>query len=324
MIGCMHDEIQAIFEQAGCQGALLVQSLDAAYDTGTETAATAIPTPIPTEFGLRADEPAIPSSVIKVLIALVAETWFVEGRLDPREPVTIPAAGRTPGPVGLSLFQDDVTLSWRDMVVLMLTISDNACTDALIRALGLDAVNATAARLRLTATSLESDLMTMLDSIGQDLGRADWDDLIAWSASATADESARADTILPTAAAFDPARGTRTSPRDMVSLLRQIWDGSAGPAEACARVRAVMAKQLTRNRLASAFRPPVRVAAKSGSLMGIVRNEIGVVTYPDGHRYAAAVFTRSRPGADDGAISAAIGAAAARAVAVLRSDHPMR
>ncbi|HZP53148.1 serine hydrolase [Actinocrinis sp.] len=95
-------------------------------------------------------------------------------------------------------------------------------------------------------------------------------------------------------------------------------------AEACARVRAVMAKQLTRNRLASAFRPPVRVAAKSGSLMGIVRNEIGVVTYLDGHRYAAAVFTRSQPGADEGAISPAIGAAAARAVAVLSGDHPMR
>jgi beta-lactamase class A len=59
-------------------------------------------------------------------------------------------------------FQDDVTLSWRDMVVLMLTISDKPCTDAPTRALGLDTVNATAARLGLTATSLESDLMTTL------------------------------------------------------------------------------------------------------------------------------------------------------------------
>ncbi len=47
-------------------------------------------------------------------------------------------------------------------------------------------------------------------------------------------------------------------------------------------------------------------------------NEVGVISYPNGRRYAAAVFTRSRPGSDDAAINAAIGAAAARAVAALR------
>jgi beta-lactamase class A len=79
-----------------------------------------------------------------------------------------------------------------------------------------------------------------------------------------------------------------------------------------------MARQLTRHRIASGFRPPVRLAATSGGLAGVVRNEVGVISYPDGRRYAAAVFTRSRPGSDDAAINAAIGAAAARAVAALR------
>jgi fatty-acyl-CoA synthase len=36
------------------------------------------------------------------------------------------------------------------------------------------------------------------------------------------------------------------------------------------------------------------VAAKSGGLMGIIRNEAGVVTFPDGAAYAVAVFTRKR------------------------------
>ncbi len=79
MISYMHDEIQALFEQAGCQGALLVQSLEDTSNTATDSAAAATPA----EFGLHADEPAIPSSIIKVLIALVAETWFAEHRLDP-------------------------------------------------------------------------------------------------------------------------------------------------------------------------------------------------------------------------------------------------
>jgi beta-lactamase class A len=104
----------------------------------------------------------------------------------------------------------------------------------------------------------------------------------------------------------------------MVRLMELLWSDGAGPADACARVRGVLARQLTRHRIASGFRPPVRVAAKSGSLMGVVRNEAGVITFPDQRRYAAAVFTRTRPGADDLAVSRAIGTATARAVAALR------
>jgi beta-lactamase class A len=255
--------------------------------------------------------------VVKVLIALEVESWFADGRLDPAEPVTLTAADRTFGPTGISLLADDVVVSWRDLVVLMLTISDNHATDVLLRRVGVGAVNACAARVGLTRTVVESDLRTMLDRVGQDLGQGDWAGLLAWQVTASAADLARADRLLPTTRALDPVRGTRTTARDMVRLLGLIWAGAAGPAPACARVRSVMARQLTRHRLASAFPPPVSVAAKSGSLLGIVRNEIGVISFPDGRQYAAAVFTRSPAGSDDAAISRAIGTAAARAVAAL-------
>lgn len=59
--------------------------------------------------------------------------------------------------------------------------------------------------------------------------------------------------------------------------------------------------------------------AKSGSLMGQVRNEIGVVTYPDGRRYAVAVFTRAHTrAARQPAIDRAIGDVAALAVEHIR------
>lgn len=299
----MRDDVQAIFDQAGCRGALLVQSLDGG-----------------TEFGLYADELVVPASVIKVLVALEAETRFADGRLDPGERVVLRAAERTPGPVGVSLFGDDVVLSWRDMVVLMLTISDNPSTDALMRRLGIDALNATAVRLGLSGTMVKSDLMTMLDSIGRELGHAGWMDLMSWSAGASEDESARVSERLPTTRALNPGKGSTTTPRDMVTLLRLIWTGEAGPAVACERVQAIMAQQLTRHRIASAYRPPVRVAAKSGGLLGVVRNEVGVISYPDGRTYAAAVFTRARSGADDATINAAIGTATARAIASLDSE----
>ena len=59
--------------------------------------------------------------------------------------------------------------------------------------------------------------------------------------------------------------------------------------------------------------PDAQVSAKSGSLLGVVRNEVGVVEFPSGERYAIAVFTRL-PKTDFGAgpqIDHAIGQVAA-------------
>ncbi|MGH7758546.1 MAG: serine hydrolase [Candidatus Dormibacteria bacterium] len=89
--------------------------------------------------------------------------------------------------------------------------------------------------------------------------------------------------------------GTRTTARETVALLQVIWTDRAGPTAACARVRTLMAQQLTRHRIASGFAPPVIVAAKGGGLMGIVRNEAAVVRFPDGTAFAVAVFTRVEP-----------------------------
>jgi beta-lactamase class A len=82
-----------------------------------------------------------------------------------------------------------------------------------------------------------------------------------------------------------------------------------------------MHQQLTRHRIASGFGPDVRVAAKSGGLMGVVRNEAGVVTFPDGHAYAVAVFTRSDPRmqAEATSIDAGIGRVARLMVEQLRA-----
>jgi len=66
--------------------------------------------------------------------------------------------------------------------------------------------------------------------------------------------------------------------------------------------------------------PSVRFAGKTGSFGGAFRNEVGVAEFPDGRRYAIAVFTKGlalyshQRGIDD-----AIGVAAGLAVDALRS-----
>src|SRR5690348_12183666 len=82
-------------------------------------------------------------------------------------------------------------------------------------------------------------------------------------------------------------------PSDMTTLLTAIWTDTAGPPAACAFVRDVMARQQNTQRLASGFADgAITIAGKTGSIP-FVRNEAGVVSYPDGRRYAVAVFTRS-------------------------------
>jgi beta-lactamase class A len=298
----MDTPIEALFAQAECDGQLCVQALDG-------SGAVAV----------RADEPVVAASVIKVPIALAVETQFAEGRLDPCERVTLTADSRSPGPTGFSLFQDDVDASLRDLVVAMLTVSDNHATDVLLHRVGIDAVNAGMARLGLTGTVIEYDTRTLVNSIGQDAGFTDWAAMIAWSSQPhTQTEAEDLERRVLTASALRPARTTRTTSRDMVTLLRLIWSDQAGPAPACSRVRQIMRQQLTKHRLASAFPPPAGVAAKSGGLMGVVRNEIGVITHPDGWAYAAAVFTSAhRPGHSGHTIDAVIGTAAAAAITAL-------
>ena len=301
----MGASIRATFEQAGCAGQLCVQSLDGTHEVAVE-----------------ADRPVVSASVFKVCIALEAETQFAEGRLDPRERVTLPAASWTPGSIGFSLFRDDVDVSLQDLVVAMLTISDNHATDALLDRVGIDAVNAGSIRLGLAGTVVAGDLRTIINSMGRAAGFADWDAMVAWTARPHSPDDEQAVVRRMMAAdALVPERTTRTTPRDMASLLRLLWSDQAAPQRACQRVRQLMGHQLTKHRLAAAFPPPARVCAKSGSLVGVVRNEIGVIEYPDGRGYAAAVFVRAhRPWQNDAAINAAIGATAATAIGMLRDE----
>lgn len=79
-----------------------------------------------------------------------------------------------------------------------------------------------------------------------------------------------------------------------------------------------MARQIWPHRLSSGFASGVTVAAKTGTLPA-VRNEAGVVTCPDGRRFAVAVFTRAAT-LDERlpAVDASIGRAARLAVDHLR------
>jgi beta-lactamase class A len=246
--------------------------------------------------GFFSDELVTPASVMKIQVALTVENAIATGELDGQARRFMSPGNRTPGPIGMSLMRDEVSMSVRDLAVAMLTISDNVATDELIALVGVDQINATTRSLGMERTLITSDLRDMLDDVARECGFSTYTALAHHNpvihGPPTETEIRRR---IAGSAALDPTRGTRTTAAETVALLSAIWSGRADHPRARAAVRDVMARQLTRHRIATAFGPEVNVAAKSGGLLGIVRNEAGVVAFPDGSAYAVAVFTRAQP-----------------------------
>ena len=116
-------DFERLFDEAGCVGSLHVVRLSDGADVSHD-----------------ADRPHVLASVVKVPIGLEFYAQADVGRLDPTETVTLGPERRTPGPVGISQFDDSVTMSLRDLSYLMLTISDNAATDVVTAAVGIPSV----------------------------------------------------------------------------------------------------------------------------------------------------------------------------------------
>ena len=298
----IRDEIAATFDAAGARGFLHAREIRPG------------PAPSPGETGavdLDADHPVSAASVIKIVFAVAFARAVAARPHDPRERIEVPAELRLGGS-GTAGFADAPLVSRRDLALLMMTVSDNAATDLIYAQVGTEAIAAVLSDLALADTHVRSDMTSAHRRVAAELGFPDTHDFDGRLAAANP-QAVRA------LAWLDPARANATTPRDMTTLLSAIWTDAAAPAAACAFVRDAMARRENTQRLASGFGGEVQVAGKTGTIP-FVRNEAGVVTCPDGRRFAVAVFTRSESLAErNPAVDAAIGQAARLAVEALRS-----
>lgn len=284
--------LEAIFTEAQADGFVHARDLDG-----------------PGEVSFRADERVVLASVFKIPILLECARQAAAGVLDRRARHTVTAEYRAGGS-GSDGCQYDIELSARDLAYLMMSISDNAATDVLLDVVGKANVRATLDGLGFSGFGV-SGCRELDIPVRRELGMPDGADFDTCVANASEEEIRRL-------SVRDPARVPSSTPRDVTGLLAAIWHDRAGPAEACAEVRAVMGRQVWQHRLTSGFEDGVRIAGKTGTEFGI-RNEAGVVTYPDGRRYAMAVFLRTHSMAErHPRADAAIGRAARVAVDALR------
>jgi len=111
-------------------------------------------------YDLRPQEPFPQASSIKLAVLYELYRQVEEGRVDLGE-VTRPPMPRVRGGGVLQEVGDKVSLTWRDLAVLMMGWSDNAATNVLIDRIGMDAVNRRLDSLGLRATRLRRHMMDL-------------------------------------------------------------------------------------------------------------------------------------------------------------------
>ncbi|MFJ7062450.1 serine hydrolase [Streptomyces microflavus] len=289
--------IRSLFDDAGVRGWLHVAELD-------RPSANVVLDP---------DEQVPMGSVYKVPLMTAFCRLADAGRIDPSHRLTLEAADRVPGPTGLSILRDPVTMSLRDLVVQMMSVSDNTAAHAVLRAVGPEVVDRVCAGLGLSHTRIHGGVVGTFDRLVADTG--------AGSLDAAMDRVADNDTVVPPDV-YDPAYKASSTPADIARLLRAIWTDEAASPASCSFMRAAMGTQAWAHRLASGFPyDDVTVYGKTGTF-GSMRHEAGVVELADGSVYTAVVFTQAAradkklPRAD-----AVIGAVARVAVEELRRSQ---
>ncbi|MDQ0989437.1 serine hydrolase [Streptomyces sp. V3I7] len=278
----IEETIDEVFAAGGCRGSLSALEIDG-----------------PGRLSVAGGELAVAASTFKITIGLEFFCQAAEGKLDPTERVVVSPAEASLGGQGLCITEDSVEISLRDLARLMLTISDNTATDMLIRRIGIERVRARLTRLGFTSFHLPGTIQHEFDTAARHAGFTGWGAMADAIRDATSPEEGEAlwQRVLASPG-MRPGRISSATADDLAALVRAVWQDEAGPAEACSNLRRVIGQQRLTRKIATGFGPEVLVASKSGTVPGGVSNDVGVVAFPDGRRYAIAVLTRPlTPGA---------------------------
>lgn len=222
------------------------------------------------EAGYRADAVMPTASTIKLLVLAEVVRQAEAGRFELDDPLPLVPDDRTGGSGILKDLSPDVLLSIRDHATLMIALSDNTATRALVRLAGRERIEESGREWGMTTTTLKFD-------------RAPEGDARDYAAS---------------------------TPRDIVQLLRPIATGALVSPAASATIRDILVTQQYHDqigrylpfgqyqRVGPAHPGPVIVRSKSGFMSdphGAVRVDAGIVEVDGAQRYVLCVMTERHP-----------------------------
>jgi beta-lactamase class A len=179
----------------------------------------------------------IPSaSTIKILIMIEAYRRMLLGNLQLEDRVKIKTEDKVEFSIITHMSTDMYTV--RDLILLMMSISDNTATNVLIDLLGMQSINDTGEVLGLKGTVLQRKMM---DFEAASLGRQNY-----------------------------------TTPKDMVMLLDMLYQSKILTPEVCKEMLSIMSTVVCRDFMLRELPAETRVAHKTGELEGI-NHDIGII-----------------------------------------------
>lgn len=199
------------------------------------------------------------ASVIKVPVGVEAMRQVEAGFIDMDSVYAIHESRKAGGSGVLSPLHSGLQVTFRDLLTLMIIVSDNTATNMVIDLVGMDGVNETAGELGLKSTLLRRKLMGAAFYARPDY-RLEIDNTI--------------------------------SAADMGKLLRLLVKGEAVSPAADAALLDIMAMQQVNDRIPLLLPAGTRVAHKTGEFQ-TTRHDVGVVFDREGRpAYVLAVLTR--------------------------------
>jgi len=207
------------------------------------------------DYSLNAAEPVRTASTIK--LAIMAECFFerAEGKLNFDQRLELTNAGKVTGSGVLNEFSSGDEFPIRDLIHVMIVVSDNTATNMILNRITGEAVNARMARLGLTETRVMRNILgagkqpTGITSEGRKPENAKW--------------------------------GTgRSSPREMVTLLEMLYRGELADKASSSEMLAIMKRQQLHSGIGRDL-PNLTIASKSGALDHL-RSDVGIIYTPKG------------------------------------------
>jgi len=206
------------------------------------------------------------------------------GRLSLEERLPLHTADKNLPSGVLTFFQDGLTPTVRDLLTLMIIISDNTATDMVMKRLGKETINARMRALGLNHIHVPLTVREIFDSL---LPSSDPTQDLHELEIAEQRAGPRHDSL---AYQLGPQNNAGT-PREMTQLLSLIFAGAIPNRAGSDEALGILLQQQLNERLPRFLPAGVRVAHKTGSLSG-VRNDAGIIYARDDSHVALTVFTQ--------------------------------
>ena len=204
-------------------------------------------------YGIRPDEKFFTASIIKVPIMVAVYRKVDEGDLNFSQEIEIKEEDWAAGAGWLQWEKAGTKQTVGDLLLLMMTQSDNVAANALVRTVGGPE------HINEVARSMGAEDTLLYQKVSSERGAV-------------------------------PALDNRSTPRDMAAMMRQIAQGKAASEKSCGYMIDLMHEDKLDWWLDAGLPEDVDAANKAGWLYRVY-DEVGLVE-DDGHRYVIAILTK--------------------------------